>query len=168
MSNKDLFKNPEMQDGSLEEARRVVRIIAKRGISCPCCDRLVKVYRRKIHAEMVIWLIGLYTLSKKADKFYTTLDILQTNRHLRAGGTNGTLLIHWGLIEKLAKENRAGAPAGSYKITSKGEKFVNGKINVWQWVELLNGELYEVSTESTNVRQALGTEFNYNELMRGL
>jgi hypothetical protein len=168
--NKHLFNAPEMQHLSISAARDVVKKAAKKGVVCPCCSRLVKVYRRKIHAEMVLWLIGLYKLCSANDGYYTTVDIArsQNSKYLKVGGTDGTFLIHWGLIEKIPATNRGGAPARSYKITKKGIDFVDGKINIWKWVELLNGELMDVSTEGTDIHQALGSKFNYNELMNGL
>jgi hypothetical protein len=130
----------------------------------------MKTYRRKIHAEMVLWLVGLYRLTKKSkdELYFTTLDIVGGSRHLRAGGTNGTLLIHWGLIKKIHNANRSGAPAGSYRITEKGIDFLQGKIPVCTWVELRNGELINSSSEVADVKKCLGSKFNYNELMNGL
>jgi len=153
---------------TLSEAKRAMmnKVMEGEDERCPCCTRLVKLYKRKLHAEMVLWLIGLWHLSRRNEwsEYFTTLEILKVSPHLKAGGTNGTLLIHWGLIEKMPEDNRAGAPAGSYKITGKGIEFLRGR-RVPARIHLVCGELVGYSNDSIDVKEALGNKFSYGELM---
>jgi hypothetical protein len=97
--------------------------------TCPCCDRVVRVYHRRLHAEMALWLIKLVRKYREEPGWYQTVDLLAASgSHLRAGGTNGTLLVHWGLIERATACNEAGAPVGSYRPTSQGLAFVENRV----------------------------------------
>ena len=113
----DLF-----EQATIEAVKEKVKALAMEGddLRCPVCNRLVKLYRRKLHAEMVLWLVGLYRLWLEDGWYHTTLEIVERNPYLKAGGTNGTLLTNWGLIEKIPEENRARGPSGSYLITRRG------------------------------------------------
>ena len=140
------------------------------GAQCPCCSQLVRVYKRKLHAEMCGYLYGLYTLCAKIDRHYTTQEIIQASGHLNRMGvtSNGTLLQHWGLIEKIDISNNAGAPAGSYRITPTGVMFMEDKLKVPCCVLLLNGIAYgHIDDNLVGVRECMKDSFNYDELMKG-
>jgi len=127
---------------------------------CPICERPIKLYRRHIHTEMVVWLIGLYKLCRDGG-WHTTLEIEERTDHLKAGGTNGTLLVHWGLIEKIPVENRGGGPAGRYRLTSLGEDFLHGKVSVPKSVFFLCNKIVGESIDRVKIRGALGNHFSY-------
>ncbi len=158
----------EFKPLTLLDARREMLSEVRNGMDkkCPCCSRLVKLYKRKLHAEMVLWLIALDRLCDDRD-WHTTLEIVELSPHLGAGGTNGTLLIHWGLIEKRGEENRSGAPAGSYQVTAKGRSFLYCNSRVPARAHFLCGDLVGFSAEVTTARQAVGNKFDYDELIVG-
>lgn len=79
--------------------------------------------------------------------------------------SDGVYLVHWGLIEKSDGTNESMAPAGTYQPTEKGLRFVRELEQVPSHVHLLNNEVVGWSSGMTTIRQALGSKFNYEELM---
>lgn len=134
---------------------------------CRCCGRVVRIYKRKLHAEMAIFLIKLVKKFEKEPRYYTTNELLKDARHLRAGGTDGGFLVHWGLIGKAPINNRAGAPASSYIPTKQGIEFAHNRIKVPHAVWLLDKKVVRKSDDVIGIESALGTKFQYSELMQG-
>jgi len=162
------FDSPGPSSPTIKSERMRITAAAINGAEekCPVCNRLMKVYKRNIHAEMIIWLIELCKLTEEVGSdWHTTVEIIKCSQHLKAGGTNGTLLVHWGLIEKIPEENRAGGPAGRYRITEKGFDFLYRKGTVPERVHFFCDKVIGYSEEHVSVKQALGKRFNYQELM---
>jgi hypothetical protein len=79
----------------------------------------------------------------------------------------GTYLLHWGLIEKSDGTNAAMAPAGTYRPTEKGLRFAHGLERVPTHAHVIPpNKLVGWSDKTTDIKQALGKKFNYDELMR--
>jgi len=149
----------------LKELRERVkhRAATSKGTLCPVCGRLVKVYRRKLHAEMARFLIRLVNRYKIYPRYYTTREIFgKDNKAV----TDGVYLVHWGLIEKASSINEAQAPTGSYRPTDKGLRFSHNLEYVPTHVHLLGGKVVGWSDRTTTIKQALGDKFNYVELMQ--
>jgi len=164
-----MFQMDLFEKSAVDSVRAKVRAEALEGadLRCPVCSRLVKLYKRRLHSEMVLWLAGLEFLCRDGE-YHTTLEIIQHTQHLEGRGTNGALLIHWGLIVKIPVENRGNAPAGSYRITDKGKAFLAQRIEVPARAHFLCEELVGFSQETTTAAEAVGNKFDFNELMLGL
>lgn len=134
------------------------------GVICPCCGQFFKLYKKRCHQEMATFLIKLVRAWKTHMRFYTTRDLYPRDHKAT---TEGVLLRHWGLIEVLEANNTAGAPAGSYRPTDKGLQFVHGVISIPSHVHLLNNRAIGFSDKKITIREALGSKFNYDELMSG-
>lgn len=147
---------------TLEEAKKEVRQKAEdnKGALCPCCGKLVKVYRRRIHAEMARFLILLFKKYTKYPRFYSMRELYPT---ANKAASDGSYLVHWGLIER--SETRE-APAGYYRPTDKGLRFVHGRELVLSHVHLFNNEVVGWSNCRIDIRQSLGEKFDYDELMK--
>ena len=132
------------------------------GAKCPVCDRLVKVYRRKFHAEMGSFLLRLVRKYQRYPRYYVTRDLYP---HSNKAASDGSYLVHWGLIEKAGHVNSAQAPAASYRPTDKGLRFAMKNDTVPSHVHLLNNEVVGWSDTHTDILTVLGSKFNYTELM---
>ena len=76
--------------------------------------------------------------------------------------------VHWGLLEKQKGERDDGSNRmGWYHITRKGMDFVQGKITIPKWVKLYNNEVVGFAEDHVTIKEALGTKFNYNEMIKG-
>ena len=149
---------------TLEEARK--RVIQNstdaKGSTCPCCGKFVKTYRRKLHAEMARFLIKLH---RKYSRWQRPFSMRELFPHSNKAASDGSYLVHWGLIERTNSNNQSGAPAGMYIMTEKGLRFVHGQEFVPSHVYLLNNKVVGWSNQKISIHTSLGKKFNYQELM---
>lgn len=143
---------------TLEEARAEMLKHVEDGVACPCCGRLVKVYKRKLHAEMAVFLIKLVRAHLREKRWYHTRELIRTQTK---AATDASYLEHWRLLERC--EGREGL----YRPKPRGISFVCYGLRVPSHVYLLNNEVQGWAPTSVSVREALGTRFDYDELMRG-
>lgn len=161
---------------ALDDARAQTLAAARDGgCVCPCCGRFVKVYRRRLHAEMARFMIRLYRLDRFGPGDYLGVAGWHSTREVlgdRGGNkasTDATYLTHWGLIERSDGENAAGAPAGMLRLTPHGVAFVERRATASSHVALLNNELLPRPSRSPEreigIEEALGRRFSYDDLM---
>ena len=127
------------------------------GFNCPCCNRYVKRYKRKLHAEMASFLCRLYRADRNAVADGHIFDAREFEPFTAKASTDATYLVHWGLLTT--------PKTGCYKITQKGKAFVEGRIRVPLRIHMLCGDLEGFSVEDTNIKESLGNRFDLNELM---
>jgi hypothetical protein len=66
-----------------------------------------------------------------------------------------------------SEAERGKKTSGYWRITQRGVDFVHGSLRVERWMMVYNDEVLEKSTEFVSIRECLGKEFRYDELMRG-
>jgi hypothetical protein len=152
---------------TLEEARKM--IAAQRtqpgGVDCPCCGQLVKIYKRKLNSSMAraLMLIYQYFQRPDAEEWLHVPSLLAENDQNRSDEAK---LQHWGLITQMQGKRADGSKrVGYYKMTDHGKQFVLGEVRVPQHALLFNQKFFGFSFETTNIYEALGDKFNYDELM---
>jgi hypothetical protein len=99
------------------------------GVCCPCCDQLVKLYKRKLNSNMAAAMIALYWADERSRGEWVHLKnyLLQRKRYF----SDAPALRHWGLIEKKLEGLDDGNPrAGFYRITDLGRSFVLGETSI--------------------------------------
>lgn len=149
-----------MEELTISKAKQILRDNWEQGIECPCCTQLVKLYERKLNSGMAIFLIRLYKLTA------TNLDFVHASKVLE--GTKSldySVLKHWGLIQDSNVQIEHKRKSGFWSITNKGTSFVRGEITVPMYVKLFSNELKGFSEKQITIRQALGDDFEYHELM---
>jgi len=145
--------------GSLSEARqKFYSKLEDGGMDCPCCDRLGKVYRRRIHAAMSVGLIRLYRRGTDWVKIVTIIP----EHNFQADFTK---LRFWGLIEAMDGRTATENATGHWRITEKGALFAKGYLSVPAYAAIYDNRLLRLEGEPVDVREALGTKFDYAELM---
>lgn len=132
------------------------------GTECPACGQHVQRYRRKLDSGMARVLIQMYQRQKAPDRWV----------HIPSLGTPGGDPIknrHWGLIEKRDEVRDDGSPrAGWWRLTDLGIRFVEGQVRIAKYAYLYSGICTGLDdSEMISITDALGTRFNYDELMRG-
>jgi hypothetical protein len=137
----------------------VEKMRPRQAVKCPCCGLTNKVYKRALTTSMLRHLFDLYR--------WATEDIRGSSRWYvlgRAGYGTGdaSKLLYWGLAERHGKERDR-----KYRITTLGVSFVNGARKVPSHVYVFDGECIGHTDELVDIGQALGTKFDYDELMRG-
>ena len=147
---------------TITEAKQYLRENWEKGVDCPCCNQLVKLYQRPITGSMVTWLIELYKLSKGGNGVYF---------HITKIGTDGegdfAKLQYWGLIAEQEKDpsDTKKRTSGFWTITEKGKNFVEGKITVPSHIKIFNNKQYGFNGSQVYISDCLGNKFNYRELM---
>ena len=156
---------------TLAEARQAVHAVADEGSACPCCDQLVKRYRRPLNAIMargLLWLVGAAGPELQWIHVNAVAPKWLTNK----GGSLATLQ-HWGLIEQQPKEDRPAGErstkrtSGFWRPTPKGVAFAKDEARVPSHVVLYDNQVEGWSDHEIGIRDALGEAFDYAALMRG-
>lgn len=149
---------------TLEEARAQVQAGLDEGIECPCCGQFAKIYRRKLNASMAKAMCALARYA--GDHRWVHLFGFLTKHGVQH--SDAPMLRHWGLIEESPTERPDGNPrAGMYRITARGLRFTSLLDTVPEHVLLFNGDVLGWAERRVSLREALGTKFSYDELMRG-
>lgn len=169
-----------MSERTLKEAKQFLRENFEKGVACPCCDQFVKQYKRKLNSGMALFLIGLYKLYKRDDKvlsktinselhstlqFYSNKEVFEV-MSLSVTSLDYSVLRHFGLTEARVTEGTK-RDSGHWRITGSGICFVEIYRNVscHKYVYLYNNKRQGVSDEKITIQEALGSKFDYKELM---
>jgi len=162
--------SPPKPNAPLADAIKFVEAHMRVGVFCPCCGQFAKIYKRKLNVCMA-YALGLIAREQKR----RPNEWLHAPSYLHKAAVRGPTvrggdfakLVHWGaLIPKPEIRNDGSNRAGFYKITKTGLDFVDGKIKLAKHIHLYAGRFCGFSTELTTFRQALGEDFDYDELMR--
>ncbi len=145
---------------TLEQAKRQMREKSKKkGSSCPCCGRLVKLYRRKLSAEMSVFLIAL------CREFVGELIDIRRMHSWRYQRGDFAYLAHWGLVETGGECEPRKRGSAMWRPTQKGIDFVARETLVPSHIHMLCGELLGFAEHQVGIKDTLGSEFDYDELM---
>lgn len=140
---------------TLQQARDYVAKNREDGVSCPCCGLYCKDYRRKINAEAARFLCRVIVQFGRTRDWVNVRDVIETNTF---ASTNGTHLVHWGLLEHGEK--------GFWKPTAKGIEFAKGKIRVQKYVILYDNKPLRFEGALVDIKQCLKERFDFDEIMR--
>lgn len=146
---------------TLEEARRSLQETRTVGTQCPCCDQFAKVYRRKITAATAQALILMWR--ERGRGWCYMPDLLQRKQ------ADETKARYWGLIEEAETLRLDGSNrAGYWKLTEQGINFVLGHSQIPKYALIYDGKCLGLDeSEAVTIHDALGTKFNYDDLMAG-
>jgi hypothetical protein len=133
------------------------------GTRCPCCGQLAKVYRRKINSSMAADLIAMY---RAFGREWGYLPDLRKRSSLK-GNREESKLRYWGLVEETDDRREDGGHAGWWRVTELGELFVTRRATVSKYVRVYDAEALSFDGPNVDITSALGSEFRYDELMRG-
>ncbi len=144
---------------TISDVKHLLRENYKDGIKCPCCNQLVKAYRRPITSAMAYALILFYKHTKgewtHADKFFKDQDCPPSIRG------DFPKLVYWRLIEKNDQEN------GVYKINTLGNQFVEGVVKAYSHKLFYNNTCFGATQDAKviSIKDALKKKFDYDKLM---
>lgn len=146
---------------TLQQVQNWLRQHADTGVDCPACTQRVQVYRRKVTSGMARALIDIYRAG--------ALDWIHVPSILTGQRADEGKLAYWGLIEEEKIKRPDGGRAGYWRVTPRGELFLRGQLSIPKYARVYNGRVLGFdSTEMVTIKDALGTKFDYTELMAGL
>lgn len=147
---------------------------ATKGIGRPChgCGHSDTIYKRPLTSAMTHALVSMHDYFASCTEEWVHLPTLLHNQNCsstQAGG-DPTKMRFWGLIEQKVETREDGSSRNGYwKITEIGRQFVRGEIAVRKYLFVYrNAVLWPPDPfqhPHVMVRKALGTKFNYDELM---
>lgn len=149
---------------TIDEAKQFLRDNLHAGAKCPCCGQQVKCYKYKLYGTAARALIDLYKLG---NGYHHVSQYAEAGAgRLRA--PHFAELRFWGLIERRPlNDNPKKRSSGYWRITKKGKLFVRGEITVNSRILVYNGKFQGFAPDSVliNIKDALGNDFDYRELM---
>lgn len=136
---------------------------ADKGYKCSCCGQFVKTYHRKLNSSMAAVLLLIYR-SGKRNMFHVENWLKEIGRsELRADFHK---LRFWKFLEpSLLIREDGSSRYGQYKITSLGILFCEEKVTAKEKAVVFNNKLLNLEGKEIKIKEALGSKFNYNELM---
>jgi hypothetical protein len=141
------------------------------GVTCPCCDQFVKLYRRPFTRSMayVLLLLARYYRKHSPKEWLHVPSFIAeqaASNPRRAAAVRGdwAKMVHWGLIEK----KPSGRPyLGYYRLTEKGRQFAQRTLKIPSHVYIYNKvKLPFPSSQLISINDALKHAFSYAEIMR--
>lgn len=131
-------------------------------VSCPCCERVAKIYKRRVHTGIAVALVKLYKLSLAAPAgayiHYTKFANSQNDRDFN-------IARHWGLIEMETTEVGDKKASGNWRLTPGGIQFVAYGATIAKYIRLYDDEPRGFDGDQIKIGEALGDKFSYQELM---
>jgi len=131
------------------------------GCECPACGQRAKIYPRSLYASLALVMIRAYQTAGR-DEFHQPTTV-------RTTGGDYAKLRWWKLVEDLHERREDGGRAGWWRVTALGEAWVLGRVGVPRTVLVYNNQMRgvdETREQTWMIQDALGTKFNYAELMR--
>lgn len=167
------FMSLDPKNTTLEQAQDWLRKQLDGGAQCPCCKQHAKIYRRKLNSGMAASLIAFAKVTQQSQPKDGWLkvpdDFVQTSKLVTVlKNREYNKLKHWGLLEGQGPDQSLHAEThftGMWRLTELGFKFVRGEAEVPESVYLYDNRRMRVSDEMTTIKIALGSKFNYTELM---
>lgn len=156
---------------NIAAAKKKVRDGASAGCTCPVCGQYVKLYKRKLNSQMAHFLCRLYAVTKETGKQWHHVRSFLEAGH--KASSDGTYLRYWRMIEPMPKadapeppdEKKTRKSMGYWRITNFGKTFAEGLSRVRAHVLVMAGKCEGFSEEKIDIREALGSKFDYAELM---
>jgi len=152
---------PAPRDPAMLDEQRRLADNAREGKCCPCCGQFVKVYPRKLNANMVAFLISLFREHRRTKDWVHHSKCFHVGRDYPYSAT-------WGLATtKPNEDDSSKRESGLWQTTKKGRFFLQKRVLVPSHVFMYNNSIVGWSAKRVGVIEALGKKFNYQELMNG-
>ena len=144
---------------SIAEAKQYLRNNYKKGTVCPCCNKYVKAYKRKLNSGIARSLIIMYKLEAFwFDNKYIHVQNEFAKLKLRATTMDYAYAEKWGLIVD-------GDEIGTWTLTKKGVDFVANKTFLPSYCLVYNGNVYSWSEDLINIETSLTDNYDYQDMM---
>lgn len=153
--------DPEHMYTLLWEAQQEAEANMVEGSHCMCCGQMVRQYRRKLSRPMAQALTIFY-------QHGGTREYVHGPRVLGTMRGEEARLSYWGLTEELKERRPDGGRRGFWRVTLKGEDFLEGRIVVPEYALVYNSTFQGLRGKKIDIKQALKNgDFNLRALLDG-
>lgn len=140
------------------------------GAICPCCDQVVRVYKRGISSSSARWLIWLCKVFDEMVLKSPEMPVSEIWIDVRESPVRGgdyAKLRHWGLIQQKPRDiSTVSKDSGLWQPTGKGVRFAGGQERIPRFCHIFNGAPLQFSEETISIGDIVGTKFSYEDLMK--
>jgi hypothetical protein len=165
---------------TIDDAKQYVAINSKnnKGVTCPCCQGFVKVYKRRI-TKNAVRALGIILKAAHMEfevtpyiRFkYIHIQEVFSKLGLRATAMDYIQLERFGLIEKQIDERTKQEKAdkkdiGMWKPTELGYDFFCNRATIPKYIMVLNNEEVGRSIINISVTQCIKDRHIYEEIMK--
>lgn len=132
---------------------------------CPTCEQLAKVYRRPLTGGMAAFLI--LAQRESLGEWFHVQALFKRSAQVRATNAAGDFakLRFWGFIEEEQILRADGGRAGWWRVTTAGAEFAAGRTTVPKYSLIYDNRFLAHEGDDIRIWDALGTKFDYRELM---
>jgi hypothetical protein len=159
---------------TMKASKEWLRERVNRGVTCPCCGQLAKVYKRPLNGAMALVLIRMASAPLEA---MDGLGYFHVPSYLNNCGLTPEVaaavrgdwakLVHWDLIEAAPKVREDGSSrTGEWRLTQLGIAFVNRQVRVLSHLRIYDGSPLGLTGKYVWITEVLGDGFSYEELMK--
>jgi len=150
----------------LRQAILDLRAEVEDGVSCQCCGKLCKVYKRKLHYEMAAFLVAMVRVHGVTGDWVDIRKLRIRGKPYQRG--DYAYLQHWGFLKHKPNDTDSSVrDSGFWMPTKKGIMFVKNQISAVSHVHTYNNRVVGQSKKLVSIRKALGSKFSLEELMAG-
>jgi hypothetical protein len=151
-------------DSTLRQAKVWLHQHMQKGVDCPLCGQMAKIYCRPMTSSEAYGLTLFYNAHGMEWGHAPSVEGIA-----ELGGAFARNA-HWGLLEESSGKRDDGGRMGWWRVTALGQQFIEtgrtvSPITVPKNLYMYDGEILDRSEKRVNIRQALGRRFRLNELM---
>lgn len=155
---------------TMQDARDYVNMNAEKGVTCPCCNSFVKIYKRTLTSAMAY---GLYLIHRHLEDEEFHLEDFFKSLNDVPSSIRGDMskLVHWGFIDKVPSDKKEGAKtSGVYRANMYAISiFIEHEEPVMKNVYIRQGKRLDIADgEFTTFHDALNNKFDYDKLMEAI
>lgn len=125
---------------------------------CPKCGQLVRTWKKHLVSTAVASLCRLVAMYDGVPLHHDDFTVLLKDR-------NFSQLRLWGLVEPSGNGDPTKRSSGRWVPTRHGIEFVRGEAQVRRYVVTKHNHIQRFEGGLIGVREALGTRFDYRELL---
>jgi hypothetical protein len=167
VQNTDVQESPMMRVTTIKQARDYVARGRVNGVYCPCCNKFVKAYRRKLNATMAAALVWLVKHLESTGLPVAHIPTSAPRSIVRSNQLS--TLKHWGLVESVrvpSPDGQATPESGGWRPTELGIAFAQNKATISSHVVIADDQTVDADAgPQINVITALGAKYDYKTLI---
>ncbi len=149
---------------TLKEARDYVRAGFRKGVKCPCCGQLAKLYKRKVDKTMAKTLIWMVRSQQETGQEWYEFAELPESQHKKGGG-NYAQLRYWRLLEKGKNQSTLlpDSHSGIWRPTQRGIDFAHNLLVIDKYALVYNNKCLGFEGEQVGISECLPEYFDFWE-----
>lgn len=165
MAKRTPMRNPQSEEVTLSSAIHDVWckvMLEGQSVKCPCCQRVMQVYKRVLNTGMAYSLVWLY--HKSGDQ-YPWIDVPAAAPVEVIKDRQFDKLEKWAFVKRKIRQGKRGKIAGLWRITQQGKAFAENRLRAPLHAYIYLGEVLHFEEVEIDIVEALRPRYDYEKLM---